>query len=50
MEASYAIIRLLQVFPNIRLPTGYRVVPTGQEEQELTVFLRSAHGCKVLLD
>ena len=49
MEASCAIIRLLQKFPNIRLPPEYPVVPTGQERQELTVFLKSADGCKVLL-
>ncbi|KAL8826404.1 MAG: hypothetical protein Q9170_007415 [Blastenia crenularia] len=46
-EASYVIIRILQEFPNIRLPPGYPVVPTGQEKQELTIFLKSAEGCKV---
>ena len=49
-EASCAIIRILQEFPTIRLPPGYLVVPTGEEKQELTVFLRSAEGCKVLVD
>ena len=49
MEASYAIIRLLQEFPDIRLPPSYPIVPTGQEKQKLTVFLKSADGCKVLL-
>ena len=49
MEASCAIIRILQEFPDISLPTGYPVVPTGQEKQELTVFLKSAEGCKVIL-
>ncbi len=49
MEASCAIIRLLQEFPNIRLPPDYPTVPIGQEKQELTVFLKSADGCKVLL-
>lgn len=49
MEASCAIIRLLQEFPCIRLPPDYPTVPTGQEKQELTVFLKSAEGCKVLL-
>ena len=48
-EASYLIIRILQEFPNIRLPPGYPVVATGQEKQELTVFLKSAEGCKVIL-
>ncbi len=49
MEASYAIIRLLREFPHLRLPPNYPVVPTGQEKQELTVFLKSDDGCKVLL-
>ena len=49
MEASCAIICLLQKFPCIRLPPDYPVVPIGQEKQELTVFLKSADGCKVLL-
>lgn len=48
-EASFAIIRILQKFPGIRLPPGHPVVPTGQEKQELTVFLKIADGCKVLL-
>ncbi|KAF6240903.1 hypothetical protein HO173_000695 [Letharia columbiana] len=50
MEASCAIVRIIQTFPDIRLPPGYPVVPTGQEKQALTVFLSSADGCKVLLD
>ena len=49
MEASYAMIRLLQEFPHLRLPPDHPIVPTGQEKQELTVFLKSADGCKVLL-
>ncbi|KAL8725229.1 MAG: hypothetical protein Q9181_006492 [Wetmoreana brouardii] len=49
MEASCLIVRILQEFPNIRLPPGYPVVPTGQEKQELTVFLKSADGCKVVV-
>ncbi|KAL9593601.1 MAG: hypothetical protein Q9219_007475 [cf. Caloplaca sp. 3 TL-2023] len=47
-EASYLIIRIIQEFPNIRLPPGDPVVPTGQEKQELTMFLKSAEGCKVV--
>ncbi|KAL8766549.1 MAG: hypothetical protein Q9209_006692 [Squamulea sp. 1 TL-2023] len=49
MEASYLIIRILQEFPFIRLPEGHPVVPTGQEKQELTIFLKSAEGCKVVV-
>ncbi|KAL6716980.1 hypothetical protein ACLMJK_004894 [Lecanora helva] len=49
MEASSAIIRILQEFPDIRLPPGSPVVPIGQEKQDLTIFLKSAGGCKVIL-
>ena len=49
MEASCLIVRILQGFPDIRLPPGHKVVPTGQEKQEMTVFLRSADGCKVVV-
>ncbi|KAL9066240.1 MAG: hypothetical protein Q9161_007697 [Pseudevernia consocians] len=50
MEASCAVIRIIQSFPNLRLPPDHPVVPTGQEKQTLTVFLSSTDGCKVLLD
>jgi len=49
MEASYATVRILQAFPDLRLPPGLPVVPTGQEKQALTIFLSSADGCKVVL-
>ncbi|KAL8739974.1 MAG: hypothetical protein Q9190_007265 [Brigantiaea leucoxantha] len=50
MEASYAIVCILRRFPKLELPLGYPVVPVGQEKQELTVFLKSAEGCKVVLE
>jgi len=50
MEASYAIVRILQTFPNIRLPPDIPVEMTGQERQNLTIVVSSAEGCKVLLD
>lgn len=50
MEASYGIVRILQKFPNIRLPPDVPVEPTGQEKQNLTVVVSSAEGCKVLVD
>ena len=50
MEASYAVIRILQTFPNIRLPPDEPIEPTGQEKQSLTIVVSSAEGCKVLLD
>ena len=50
MEASCAVVRIIQRFPNIRLPPNHPVVPTGQEKQTLTIFLSSTDGCKVLLE
>lgn len=49
MEASYAAVRLLQTFPNIRLPPGIPSEPVGAEKQNLTIVLSSAEGTKVLL-
>ncbi|KAL8951544.1 MAG: hypothetical protein Q9222_002482 [Ikaeria aurantiellina] len=50
MEASYAIIRIIQAFPKMRLPPGELQLPTGQEKQSLTIVVSSAEGCHVLLD
>lgn len=50
MEASYGIIRIIQTFPNLRLPPSHPKEPTGQEKQSLTIVVSSAEGCKVLLD
>ena len=50
MEASYAIVCILRRFPKLGLPLSYPVVSVGQEKQELTVFLKSAEGCKVVLE
>lgn len=50
MEASCAIVRILQTFPNIRLPPGHPVEPTGQEKQRITIVVSSADGCKVSLN
>ena len=49
MEASCGIVRILQAFPNLRLPPGVAKEPTGQEKQALTIVIASADGCKVLL-
>jgi cytochrome P450 len=48
-EASYGIVRILQAFPNLRLPPDVEKEPTGQEKQSLTIVVSSAQGCKVLL-
>lgn len=49
-ESSYAIIRLLQAFPDIMLPPGTNVQRTGQELQSLTIVVASGDGCKVVLE
>ncbi|KAL5352794.1 hypothetical protein ACLOAV_002742 [Pseudogymnoascus australis] len=48
-EASFTIVRLIQAFPNLRLPPGASTDPIGQERQSLTIVVSSADGCKVLL-
>jgi hypothetical protein len=48
-EASYGVVRIVQTFPNLRLPPGIEKEKTGQERQNLTIVLSSAGGCKVLL-
>ena len=47
MEVSYAVVRLLQTFPVIDLPTGEKIEPVGTEKQRLTLVLSSADGCRV---
>ncbi|TGO07324.1 hypothetical protein BTUL_0292g00100 [Botrytis tulipae] len=49
MEASYAVVRIIQNFPNMRLPPGIPVYPSGMEKQTRTIVVSSAEGCKVLL-
>ena len=50
MESSYAIIRILQKYPNIRLPPSEPNEPVGAERQNLSIVLTSADGVKVLLE
>ena len=49
MEVSYTIIRLLNAFPVIRLPTGEVSEPIGSEKQALTLVLSSVYGCRANL-
>lgn len=49
MEASLAIVRILQTCPNIRLPPDELNGPVGSEKQNLTILLSSAEGTKVML-
>ena len=49
MEASCAIVRIIQVFPNLRLPSDLPQEKLGMEMQALTITLALADGCKVEL-
>lgn len=50
-EASCVIVKILQHFPNIRLPDEcLPIEPTGQEKQRLSVLVTSAEGCKAILE
>ena len=49
-EASYATVRVIQAYPNIRLPPNVVPEPVGQEKQSITIVVSSADGCKVLLE
>lgn len=50
MLASYGIARVIQTFPNLKLPPGETWEDLGAERQHLTIVLSNAGGCKVLLD
>ncbi|KAK0646880.1 n-alkane-inducible cytochrome P450 [Cercophora newfieldiana] len=49
MQASYAIIRILQTFPNLRLPPGMPNEPVGAEAQSFTIVLSPLNGVDILL-
>lgn len=49
MEASYGIARIIQAFPDIRLPPDHVWEEPGTEKHALTLVLASADGCKVTL-
>ncbi|CAJ2505741.1 Uu.00g131350.m01.CDS01 [Anthostomella pinea] len=49
MEASYAVVRVLQAFPNIRLPSEVPNEPVGAERQSFSIALSPTDGVKVLL-
>ena len=50
MEASYAVIRILQAYPNIRLAPGVPNEPVGAERQTYTIGITPADGVHVLLE
>ena len=50
MLASYGIARVIQTFPNLKLPLGETWEELGTERQHLTIVLSNAGGCKVRLN
>jgi cytochrome P450 len=49
MEASYGIARIIQAFPNIRLPPDCAWDEPGTEKHALTLVLAPADGCRAQL-
>lgn len=49
MEATYGIVRIIQTFPDMRLPPGLEREQIGMEKQALTLTVSIANGCKVQL-
>lgn len=47
MEVAYTVVRLLQAFPDVRMPSGEDIEPVGTERQRLTLVLSSGDGCRV---
>ena len=50
MLASYGIARIIQAFPNLKLPSDEKWEEPGSERQQLTLVLSCADGCRVFLD
>lgn len=49
LEASYAIVSILQSFPGIRLAEGEKFEPIGEERQTITFTVSPTDGCHVQL-
>jgi hypothetical protein len=49
MEASYALIRILQAYPTMRLAPGVPNEPVGAERHTYTIGLSPADGVLVAL-
>ena len=48
-EAAFTVVRILQRYPNIRLPANEKVGILGTESQKVTLVLQIADGCNVEL-
>lgn len=49
LEASYAIVRIVQVFPQLSIPADEKIEPIGAERQNITLTMAPADGCRVRL-
>jgi hypothetical protein len=47
VEAAYTVTRLIQEFPDIKLPEGEVIEQVGVEKQTMTLVLSITDGCKV---
>lgn len=47
IEASYAVVRILQKFPVIKMPAGQVFEKTGSERQMMTLVIAAGDGCQV---
>jgi len=48
-EAAFAVVRLIQRYPNMKLPAAEKVELVGVEKQTMTLVMSSTNGCKVEL-
>lgn len=46
-EAAYAVVRILQRFPVVKMPADQVYEKTGSERQTMTLVLSVTDGCKV---
>lgn len=46
-EAAFTVVRLIQRYPNMKLPATEKVELVGVEKQTMTLVLSSTNGCKV---
>ena len=49
LEVAYTVARLVQVFPDIKVPGNEPMVGVGEERQTLTLVVACADGCRVVL-
>lgn len=49
MEIAYTVVRIVQAFPTIEVPSSEPDIEIGREKQLLTLIVASADGCVVSL-